>query len=118
MLMEHRNQVRPFYEVSSARQFPFCTNSGRVCATDIDMGLYEFLTLNKDERASMVWEEGVFLLSRSHANGKVNLYGIDSFYVEVYYNPELNCVEDIRSFQTVQCLEPYLDLMDIGYFSI
>ena len=65
--------------------------------------------LDKDEKSDLLWYFGVYLMSRPYLEGMVNLYGLDDFYVEVFYNQELNCVEDIRSFQSVECLEQYFD---------
>ncbi|MDH3649958.1 MAG: hypothetical protein OEQ53_09750 [Saprospiraceae bacterium] len=78
------------------------------------MGLYEFIALPQDERAKMIWNQGVYLAMLPYQNGSVNLYGLDSFYVEVYYHESANRIEDIRSFRAVACLEPYLEAMDLG----
>ena len=77
------------------------------------MGLYDFISLDKEGKANMLWQLGVFLMARPYSAGTINLYGIDDFYVEVYYNQELNCIEDIRSFRSVGCLEDYLDKMNL-----
>ena len=82
---------------------------GPISATYHTMGLYEFIALDRDEKSDILWYFGVYLMSRPYLEGMVNLYGLDDFYVEVFYNQELNCIEDIRSFQSVGCLEPYFD---------
>jgi len=78
------------------------------------MGLYDFTVLSQDKKAKMVWNQGVYLCMRPYKNGLVNLYGIDDFYVEVFYDEAENHIEEIRSFQAVACLEPYLDRIEIS----
>ena len=47
--------------------------------------------------------------------GEVNcdLFQCKHFYVEVYYNPELNRIERLRSFRSVEQLRPYLEQIRI-----
>ena len=78
------------------------------------MELYEFISLPVNARATTVWNQGVYLCTRRSSHGYVNLYGIESFYVEVYYHTEQNEIEDIRCFQSVHALDPYLDLIDLS----
>ena len=77
------------------------------------MGLYEFIILDLKKKADTVWNHATYLTWRSNETGKVNLYALEDFYVEVYYNQEHNCIEDIRSFKSVGCLEPYLYSIDL-----
>lgn len=80
------------------------------------MGLYEFIALDTNTKATTVWNHATFLMSRTSVSGKVNLYSLEDFYVEVYYNQELNCIEDIRSFKSVSCLDAYLEIIELGDF--
>ncbi len=89
------------------------TFSGLISATYYDMGLYEFIALNVNEKVDAVWNQATYLMSRKTETGSVNLYALEDFYVEVYYDQELNSIEDIRSFKSVHCLEPYLDVIEL-----
>ena len=79
------------------------------------MGLYEFIQLKEREKADITWQLGTFLMSRDTDGLKINLYGVDDFYVEVWYNPELNYIQKISAFRSVDCLEPYLDLIELEW---
>ena len=76
------------------------------------MELYEFVSLPLNDRATTVWNQGVYLCTRRTEQGYVNLYGIESFYVEVSHHSEYNEIDDIRCFQCVSILDPYLDLIE------
>ena len=62
-----------------------------------------------NDRAGYTWDKGIYLASRTKNNYSINLYHLDKFFVEVYYNPEMNYLEKIRSFKSKKCLEVYLD---------
>ncbi len=78
------------------------------------MDLYQFIALDLRTKADTVWNHAIYLMSRPYASGIANLYALEDFYVEVYYDQELNSIEDIRSFKSVHCLEPYLDEIKLG----
>lgn len=73
------------------------------------MGLYQFNLLPESERFAALWQNGVYLDTRTANGYRVNLYALFSFYVEVFYNPTSNQVERLRSFTSVNQLEPYLN---------
>ena len=78
------------------------------------MGLYEFIALDMNKKADTVWNHAAYLTWRAYEKGKVNLYALEDFYVEIYYDEEFNCLEDIRSFKSVVCLDPYLNEIELG----
>ena len=45
----------------------------------------------------------------------INLYHVNKFYVEVWYNPEEVKINNIRRFKSKSSLEPYLDIIQINY---
>ena len=73
------------------------------------MDNYEFNLLSTNEKAGYTWENGTFLTARQENIFSINLYHVEKFFVEVWYDPEENCVERIRSFKSKICLEPYLE---------
>ena len=62
----------------------------------------------------MVWQQGTFLMTRFFNGLAINLYYVDNFYVEVWYNREENYIQQITSFKSLECLEPYLSLIDLN----
>lgn len=49
----------------------------------------------------------MFLDNQITENEKCNLYAISKFLVEVAYNSERNCINEIRSFITGTLLDKY-----------
>ena len=76
------------------------------------MTLYQFNALDEMEQAEAVWS-GVHIGERRDEEHNILLYQIDSFYVEVYFNRELNVIRKFRSFSSTDQLGPYLDSIDI-----
>lgn len=80
--------------------------------------LYEFNLLPQQEKYTYVWDQCTFLAYRMETEIiRVNLYYPppyrDEFWIEVYYNSEINEVEKVISFKARRLLEPYLLCIDI-----
>ena len=75
------------------------------------MNLFHFLSTIEPRPYGI---KGVYFCTRRSTHGYVNLYGIERFYVEVFYHTDYNEIEDIRCFQSVYALDPYLELIDIS----
>lgn len=73
------------------------------------MDNYEFNLLPSCDQAAYTWEHGNFLACRHETSFAINLYHVDKFFIEVWYNPEEVKINKIRSFKSKNCLEPYLD---------
>jgi len=73
------------------------------------MDNYEFNLLPTNDQAAYTWENGTYLTARHWRELTINLYHVDKFFVEVWYNHKLNQVDKIRSFKSRNCLEPYLE---------
>ena len=80
------------------------------------MGIYEFLVLDLNDKAEVVWNKGIYHTSITKDSYKVNLYSIDAFFAEVYYSQKDNEIIKIRQFKSVKVLNEYLDAieLDIG----
>lgn len=78
------------------------------------MTLYEYILLRPEDQAKATWQYGAFIAVADKGPLKVLLYQIDSFYVEVYYNCELGKIEELRSFDSTDHLEPYLSVIDLS----
>ena len=77
------------------------------------MNNYEFNLLPLKEKAQCTWEHGTYLANRIESHFAINLYHVDKFFVEVWYHPEEVRINQIRSFKSKTCLDPYIDKIDI-----
>ena len=71
------------------------------------ISLYDFNLLEDDEKATAVWA-GTFLGDREENGLRVQLYSVDGFYVEVFYDGLANKILRFRAFKTYDLLTPYL----------
>jgi len=60
----------------------------------------DFHKLNDSDKEAAVFEQGRFLANRESGQERVNLYGLGSFYVEVFYHVERNELVRFRAFNT------------------
>ena len=79
------------------------------------MNNYEFNVLKTNEQAAYTWKHGTYLAARNEKYFVINLYHVDKFYVEVWFNHEEICISKIRSFKSMKCLEPYLENISLNY---
>jgi len=73
------------------------------------IGLYDYEILNKDAKALLLWRNGTFIMSRLESDFSINLYSLFDFFVEAWYHGDINSIEKIRTFKSLEALEPYLD---------
>ena len=81
------------------------------------MTLQQFANFNSLQQMNTLYNKGVYLGKRRYNNRVIFLYQIDSFYIEVFFNPERNKVVKLRSFSSTNLLSPYLDQMSIKHIS-
>jgi hypothetical protein len=72
--------------------------------------LYDFNGMDERAQAEAVFTEGVYVDDRDEGGLKVQLYRLDSFYVEVFYDPIGNKITGCRSFKSPGQLAPYVKL--------
>jgi hypothetical protein len=72
--------------------------------------LYDFNGMDEKEQAEAVFTQGTFIDDRDEDGLKVQLYRLDSFYVEVFYNQKDNKITRYRSFNSPGQLAPYVKL--------
>lgn len=77
------------------------------------MDFYAFNFLPKDERATLVWQQGRFLAIRFDMGCSVVLYHMPNFFAEVWYSPEGNQIALVHGFESKKLLEPYLDIINL-----
>ena len=77
------------------------------------MTLDQFNLLNEDEKSNALWIKAslIDVIRKDHIT--VLLYQLYAFYVEVYYNYNINQIERFKSFSSTDYLEPYLDKISL-----
>jgi hypothetical protein len=81
------------------------------------MKLYDFKFLDDKSQAEVLFNYGVLIAERLYKDLVIQLYQINSFYVEVYYNSIFKMVQGINSFDNLTRLEPYLSSIDISFMN-
>ncbi len=71
------------------------------------MTLYEFNMLDDNNKYQTTWDLGTHIDTAITNEHRINLYSIDRFFVEVYYNPISNKIVDIKSFIHGHSLDKY-----------
>lgn len=61
---------------------------------------YDFQGLPFQEKVTVLYREGNFITAIRYYGHKVNLYLINDFYVEVFYNHKLDKIDKIDLLQT------------------
>jgi hypothetical protein len=69
--------------------------------------LYDFNSMDEEGKASAVWA-GTFFGDREENGLRIQLYSIDAFYAEVFYDALANRILRFRAFKTYDLLTPYL----------
>ena len=73
----------------------------------------EFIKMNMEKRAEVVWAQGRFLTEKRYPDQHVELYAINNFFVEIWFSIPHN-IRDfhflmfIRSFKKISAIESYL----------
>ena len=78
-----------------------------------DITLYEFNSLNDNEKHEAMMEYSTLVGDRFESQFKILLYQFDNFYVELFYNSQDNVIVRFRSFIAQELLTPYLNQIDL-----
>jgi hypothetical protein len=71
--------------------------------------LYDFMGMDDNQKGESTFSTPC--LGDREENGLiVQLYRIDEFYVEVFYDPIVNQITRFRPFNTTELLIPYIDI--------
>lgn len=73
------------------------------------MNLYEFTRLSEEEQYNTTWEIGVLVDQYIKDNVAINLYAINEFFVEVYYDQKNNKILYKKHFKQGELLDKYLN---------
>ena len=78
------------------------------------MTLHHFNTLNQNKQKETMLERGAFLADRTTEDFITILYQVDGFYVEIIYLRADNKIVLVRSFDSADELQPYLEQIDLS----
>lgn len=62
-----------------------------------DITLYDFISLSETEKASAVWENGMFIGYYKDVSFKRFLFQLFDFYVEIIYEEDQNKIVQFRA---------------------
>jgi hypothetical protein len=78
------------------------------------MNVFEFHSLPEKQQLDLLEQSGVFIAERQGAFFyNIKLYQIEGFYVELYFHTHFNVVVNINCFTNTDCLDPYLERIDL-----
>ena len=80
------------------------------------MKLMHFQSLSQSTQREVARKKGVLLFKKQCADFKVLLYQLHSFYIELYFHPSSNKATLVKSFSSVDELEPYLNDIQLPSF--
>lgn len=63
-----------------------------------ELSFYDYTLLSEDNQYDLLFSLGEFVDSTEKGNAKYVLYKLFSFYVEVVYDSQNNCIKQINSF--------------------
>lgn len=79
------------------------------------MRLYDFIRLPEEEKAALLYEQGVYIGKRRQGTTVVVLYQLDGFYAEIFYRIYRREIDRISCFSGMARLDPYLADINVEY---
>ncbi|HZF65149.1 MAG TPA: hypothetical protein VEZ55_11710 [Chitinophagaceae bacterium] len=77
------------------------------------MNIFQYTQLTTGQKQDVLEKAGVLLAERERSFYQIKLYQVEEFYVEVYLHSHFNVVVNINAFTNVDCLDPYLQSINI-----
>jgi hypothetical protein len=77
------------------------------------MNLQQFKTISEEKQHRNILLYGTCIADRKLGNMHALLFQLHSFYVEVFFNEEVDEVVYTRSFEDIEELEPYLKQIEL-----
>jgi len=77
------------------------------------MNLYEFSRLSEEEQYNTTWAIGVLVDQFIKNSIIINLYAINEFFVEVYYDQYTNKILYKKHFKQGELLDKYLNRINL-----
>ena len=76
----------------------------------------KYKSLPQSEQADILLGHGVYLeMIRQTSKLEVELYALEGFYVEVYFDRKSEEPLFLKAFKNMKYLEPYLTIIDIDH---
>ena len=73
----------------------------------------KFGKLDIDSKGEYVFQEGSYIGVRSYYNHLINLHSLYDFFVEVWYSPGKNEIQEIEAVQSEKTLDLYINEMNM-----
>ncbi|RNI31800.1 hypothetical protein EFA69_06255 [Rufibacter immobilis] len=73
------------------------------------MTLYQFNSLDQNDKANTVWESGKFIKTVVHCGVYKALYAMGDFFAEIHFSPE-DGIKDVQGFKSKTRLLPYKNI--------
>ena len=74
----------------------------------------KFNTLDFDEKAWHVWHHATYLIVRQNKIYRVNLYHLNDYYIQLWYNVKKNRIEKIAGTPSLKVMDAYLKLIEVN----
>jgi hypothetical protein len=74
----------------------------------------QFNKLTDNERLNLVWDQGEFIAQRLYYSTAINLFLFDTFFVEVFFEPEQNEVSGVIVQAHSEILYGYVCDLDLA----
>jgi hypothetical protein len=73
-----------------------------------------FNCLSFDEKSKLVWLKATLLLSKTEGNTRTNIYYMDGFYIQLFYNVQRTFIENIEATESKDVIDGYLDQVELS----
>jgi hypothetical protein len=77
------------------------------------ISITDFNCLNIDEKSWYLWHGATFLHVYENGPYRINLFFLNDYYIELWYDIGTNSIEEILAFTSTERLEPFLRNIDI-----
>lgn len=77
-----------------------------------------FKKLSQKQQLDLLCYEGIYLCSRQEPEFMIDLYQIDSYYIEAFYHRKTKKVISLRSFDSTNLLNSYFVNSSIPFFEV
>jgi hypothetical protein len=74
----------------------------------------EFIKLDTSRRLEVIWSEAEAISEKVYYECNISLFLLESFYVEVFFNRDLNQVVGIEVQESPQILYEYIKDLDLS----
>lgn len=77
------------------------------------MNLYDFIRLSEEEQYNTTWDIGVLVDQFIKDGIAINLYAVNEFFVEIYYDQSKNKILYKKHFKQGELLDKYLNRINL-----